>query len=81
MAEQNFWNNLGTQVGNGVSTFVQNEIDRINGPAKTEPQPDASKSVLERLQAQMTSNTTLILIVAAFIIAAVFMTSGGRRGK
>lgn len=81
MAEQNFWNNIQNTLENGVNQFVKSEVERYTGPAKTEAAPDASKTVYEKLQAQMASNKTLILVVAVFIIAAVFLTAGGRRGR
>nr|BFD59655.1 hypothetical protein CKG001_17620 [Bdellovibrio sp. CKG001] len=77
-----FWNNTVNQIENGVSQFLQNEIDRhIAGPAKQEPAPDTSKSVLEQVQAQMKKNMVLFVIVGLFIVGAVLLSSGGRRAK
>lgn len=82
MSESSFWNNTLNQVQDGVSQFLQKEIDRhVTGPAKQEPAPDTSKSVLEQMQAQMKKNMVLFVIVGLFILGAVLLSSGGRRAK
>lgn len=79
MADQGFWNGIQNQVQNGVSDFLQNEIDRYTQPKKEE-QPEATKSVLDSSQAFMQSNMKWIMIFG-FVVVALLLLTGGRRGK
>jgi hypothetical protein len=79
MAEQDFWNTTLNQVQDGFSAFLGNEISRITTP-KSEPQPDATKSVADSSAAQMNQmmKYTMLIGVGILILALLF---GGRRGK
>jgi hypothetical protein len=79
MSDQGFWNTTMASIQTGASKFISNEIENFTNPvAKEVAQPDATKSVLDSMQAQLKSTHVLFLVIGLFVVAALLMGGRGR---
>lgn len=75
--DKNFWDSLQDTIISGANRYIEGQVNAAVPP--TAPQPDATKSVLESMQAQLKSNMVLVFIIGFFVVAAVLMSGGSRR--